>query len=89
MPFVHVQTYSGRTLEQKTACAKAIVEAVHKHLGLPPDVVQVLFSDVEKADWFNGDRLGVLAPRAAPAAAPAPAPAAAPRAAPVPAGMKK
>ena len=85
MPFVHVQMYPGRTVEQKTACAKAIVEAVQKYLGAPPDVTQVIFSDVDKSDWFNGDKLGVAVTKAAPA----PAPAAAPKAAPVPAGVKK
>jgi 4-oxalocrotonate tautomerase len=57
MPTVHIELYNGRTLEQKTACARAVVNAVKEHLGAPPEATQVIFVDVEKADWMMGAKL--------------------------------
>jgi 4-oxalocrotonate tautomerase len=57
MPMVKVELYKGRSLEQKTACAKAIVRAVQEHLGAPPEATQVMFVDVEKTDWMVGSKL--------------------------------
>lgn len=57
MPMVRVELYKGRTQEQKTACAKAIVRAVQEHLGAPPEATQVMFIDVEKSDWMLGQKL--------------------------------
>jgi 4-oxalocrotonate tautomerase len=57
MPMVKVELHKGRSLEQKTACAKAIVRAVQEHLGAPPEATQVMFVDVEKTDWMVGSKL--------------------------------
>lgn len=57
MPFVHVELYPGRTPEQKTACARAITEAIQKHLNAPPEATHIVFTDVEKANWFTGDKI--------------------------------
>jgi 4-oxalocrotonate tautomerase len=57
MPFVHVELYPGRTTEQKTECARAITEAIHKHLNAPPSATHIVFTDVAKEDWFTGDKI--------------------------------
>ena len=57
MPMVRIELYKGRTPEQKTACAREIVRAIHEHLGAPPEATQVIFVDVEKTDWLTGAKL--------------------------------
>jgi 4-oxalocrotonate tautomerase len=57
MPIVRVELFSGRTPEQKTACARDIVRAISQHLGVPHAATQVLFVDMERSDWLNGDKL--------------------------------
>lgn len=57
MPLVRIELYAGRTPEQKTECARAIIEAISRHLGAPPEATQVLFFDVERSDWLAGGKL--------------------------------
>ncbi len=57
MPLVTVELYPGRTPEQKTACARDIVEAVQRHLNAPPEATQVIFRDVAQQDWLQGGKL--------------------------------
>jgi len=57
MPLVRIELYPGRTPEQKTECARAIVEAVQKHLGSPPSATTVIYVDNDKGNWFSGDKI--------------------------------
>ena len=57
MPMVRIELYAGRTAEQKTACARAIVEAIHQHLNAKPEATQVVFVDVQPGDWLLGAKL--------------------------------
>lgn len=57
MPTVHIELYPGRTTEQKTACARDVVQAIVKHLKTTEDATQVIFVDVEKSDWFVGGKI--------------------------------
>ncbi len=57
MPMVRIELYPGRTAQQKTDCARAVVEAVVKHLGTTAAATQVMFVDVEKSDWLTGDKI--------------------------------
>jgi 4-oxalocrotonate tautomerase len=57
VPMVRIELYPGRTPQQKTDCARAVVEAIVKHLGTTPAATQVMFVDVEKHDWLTGDKI--------------------------------
>ncbi len=57
MPTIHVELFSGRTLEQKRALALALTDATVKTLGGSADSVDVIFSDVQRHDWATA---GVL-----------------------------
>ena len=57
MPFVHVELLSGRTIEQKNACAKALVAVLQEHLGARPEATRIIFVDVEKTNWLVGDKI--------------------------------
>jgi 4-oxalocrotonate tautomerase len=57
MPIVRVELYSGRTAEQKTDCAREIVAAVSRTLGVAAEATQVVFYDVERGDWLTGGKI--------------------------------
>lgn len=57
MPMVRIELYPGRTPEQKLSCARAIMDAMKQHLNAAPEATQVMFIDVEKADWLDGSKL--------------------------------
>ena len=63
MPMVRIELYPGRTPEQKLGCAKAIMEAIQKHLTAPPEATQVVFVDVEKSNWIDGAKLPAIPPK--------------------------
>lgn len=54
MPIVRIELYSGRTAEQKAACARDVIEAVARHLNAPAEGTQVVFIDVDKGSWIMG-----------------------------------
>lgn len=57
MPIIRVELFAGRTVEQKRALARALTDATATTLGMQPDSVDVIFTDVEKSDWATGGRL--------------------------------
>ena len=57
MPMVRIELYSGRSPEQKLACARDVIDAIARHLNAAPEATQVVFVDVEKSDWLVGGKL--------------------------------
>ena len=57
MPIVHIELYSGRTPEQKSACARDVVDAIVKHLKTTAEATQVVFVDVDKSNWLLGGKI--------------------------------
>lgn len=57
MPMVRIELYPGRTTEQKSSCARAIMEVMKQHLNAAPEATQVMFVDVEKSNWIDGAKL--------------------------------
>ena len=57
MPTVHIELFSGRTFEQKRACAVAVTEAVTRTLGGSPETLDVVFVEVERHNWATGGQL--------------------------------
>jgi len=55
MPNITIQWYAWRTDQQKREITAAITEALVKIGKTTPDQVQIVFQDVEKANWgVNG-----------------------------------
>ena len=55
MPNITVQWYAGRTPQQKREITAAITEAMVKIGKTTADQVQIVFQDVERANWgVNG-----------------------------------
>ena len=52
MPFVRIDLFEGRTLEQKKALAKEITAAVVKNTGAPQSAVPVIINDMPEGTYF-------------------------------------
>ena len=57
MPTVHIELFTGRTVEQKRACAVAVTEAVTRTLGGSPESLDIVFVEVERHNWATGAQL--------------------------------
>ena len=52
MPFVRIDLFEGRTLEQKKALAKEVTEAVVRKTGAPQSAVHVIINDMPEGTYF-------------------------------------
>ena len=52
MPFIRIDLFEGRTLEQKKALAKEVTEAVVRNTGAPPSAVHVILNDMPAGTYF-------------------------------------
>ena len=59
MPNITIQWYAGRTHDQKRQVVAAITEAMVKIGKTTPDQVQIVFQDVEKANWGVNGKLAI------------------------------
>lgn len=52
MPFVRIDLFEGRTLEQKKALAKEVTEAIVRHTGAPLSAVHVIINDMPEGTYY-------------------------------------
>ena len=52
MPFVRIDLFEGRTLEQKKSLAKEVTEAVVRNTGAPQSAVHVIINDMPEGTYF-------------------------------------
>ena len=52
MPFVRIDLFEGRTLEQKKALAKEVTAAIVKNTGAPQSAVHVTINDMPEETYF-------------------------------------
>ena len=57
MPFVHVELFEGRTVDQKAAIAKDITESLMKHAGAPASAISVIFNDMPEGTLFQAGEM--------------------------------
>ena len=53
MPLIHVEWFR-RPVAKRTEFARAITRVCGEVLGANPEDVEILFADVEPANWFVG-----------------------------------
>ena len=53
MPIVNTSILVGRTLEAKSGFAKAITAAAVEHLGVKPEQVRVILTEIPHQHWFT------------------------------------
>ncbi|MGF7131979.1 4-oxalocrotonate tautomerase [Paraburkholderia sp. EB58] len=49
MPTFHVELFEGRTLEQKREFVEAITKATCESLGVEPNSVEIILTDIKQA----------------------------------------
>ncbi|MPW09627.1 4-oxalocrotonate tautomerase [Paraburkholderia sp. CNPSo 3155] len=57
MPTFHIELFEGRTLEQKRQFVEAIKKATCESLGVEPNSVDIILTDVKRENWATGGRL--------------------------------
>ena len=57
MPYVHVELFEGRTVEQKAIIAKEITESISKHAGAPTSAIHVIFNDLPAGMLYQGGEM--------------------------------
>ena len=57
MPFVVVEMWEGRTVEQKRAFVEAITRVTCETLGCDPGSVDIILADVKKENWATAGKL--------------------------------
>lgn len=57
MPTYHIEMLEGRTIEQKRKLVQEITRVSVEVLGVSPDSVDILITDVKRENWATG---GVL-----------------------------
>jgi 4-oxalocrotonate tautomerase len=58
MPFIHVNMFEGRTVDQKRKMVAAMTEAVVKSLEIKPEAVHIIIHELPKQNFSTA---GVLA----------------------------
>jgi 4-oxalocrotonate tautomerase len=57
MPYVTVELYEGRTIEQKRAAAKAITDAIVNHLTTTAEATHIRFFDLKRENVAHAGKL--------------------------------
>ena len=57
MPYVIVEMFEGRTVEQKRAAAKAITDAIVEHLKTSAEATHVLFHELKRENAAQAGKL--------------------------------
>jgi len=58
MPFIHVNMFEGRTVDQKRKMVAAMTEAVTKSLEIKPEAVHIIIHEMPKQNFSTA---GILA----------------------------
>ncbi len=53
MPTIHVQLFSGRTIEQKRQFVEAVTRVTCETLNCSPGSVDIILTDVTKENWAS------------------------------------
>ena len=56
MPFIHIRLFEGRTSEKKAELAEALTRETVRVLGCTPEVVDIVFEDVQRSDWMTAGK---------------------------------
>ena len=56
MPYISIETFAGKTDEQKKNLIQEVTRAVTSSLGVPKEAVWIVIKDIPKASWGEAGR---------------------------------
>ena len=56
MPTFNVQMFEGRTVDQKRAFVEAVTRATCETLGVGPESVDIVITDIKRENWATAGR---------------------------------
>ena len=56
MPYISIETFAGKTAEQKKAMIAEVTKAVVSTLEVPPESVSIVIKDIPRSDWGGGGK---------------------------------
>ena len=59
MPFIIVEAFEGRTVEQKRGIVKDVTEAVCKNFKVDPDAVSILIHEMKRENLGKSGKLTI------------------------------
>ncbi len=57
MPILHIEMHPGKTIAQKRELVQSITRAVVDTLACPPNLVEVIITEISKDAWSVGGTL--------------------------------
>ncbi|NMO04109.1 4-oxalocrotonate tautomerase family protein [Gordonia sp. TBRC 11910] len=57
MPFVRIDWFPGRTLEQKRELVATLTPQIARIADCKPETIQFIFTDVTREDWGRNGKL--------------------------------
>jgi 4-oxalocrotonate tautomerase len=57
MPYISLRVAGKLTRDQKKIIAKEFAETLEKHAGKPKNSTYLVFDEVERENWAQGDQL--------------------------------
>ena len=57
MPYVIVEMFEGRSVEQKRAAARAITDAIVEHLKTSPEATHIIFHEMSRENSAHAGKL--------------------------------
>lgn len=56
MPYISIETFAGKTDEQKKHLIEEVTRAVTSSLGVPKEAVWIVIKDIPKTSWGEAGR---------------------------------
>lgn len=56
MPYISIETFEGKTDQQKKALIEEVTRAVTSTLEVPPEAVSIVIKDIPRSNWGEGGK---------------------------------
>ena len=56
MPYISIETFAGKTDEQKKALIAEVTKAVVSTLEVPPEAISIVIKDIPRSNWGEGGK---------------------------------
>lgn len=56
MPYISIETFEGKTTEQKKSLIEEVTRVVTSTLEVPPEAVWIVIKDIPRSNWGQGGK---------------------------------